>query len=245
MDSGLYAACAGVIARTQTLDMAASNLANASTTAFKGQQPTFQTVLQDAGDQVINRYTAAVDNFGVVGGSRTDLRQGTMSATGNSLDVALQGSGFLAVQTNGGVQYTRNGSMRLTSTNQLVTADGSAVLDTTGKAITLPSGDVTIGSNGTISVNGALAGQLQIVEFPADTPLTHTAGSYYTAPAAAAKAATDTTVQQGMLENSNVDSVTAAVNLIGLQRNAEMLTKAMSIFHNDINRMAAEDLPKV
>jgi len=246
MDSGFYAATAGVIARTQTLDQAANNLANVSTNGYRGQQTVFSTLLTTASNARVNRYTAAINDYGVVGGSRTDMRAGNIEKTDNPLDIALQGPGFLAVQTPSGQrQYTRNGALRIALNNQLVTDDGDLVLGVNNRPITAPAGDLVIGTDGSISVNGAIAGQLKIVEFANDVDLQHAGGSNYTAPANTERAATTTVVRQGSLESSNVNAVSAAVNLIALQRNAEMLTRAMSAFHNDINRMAVEDLPKV
>lgn len=245
MDSGFYAACAGLIARTQTLELAANNLANTNTTGYRSQQPTFKTLLAQSNLAGLNRYGASVNDYGVIGGSRIDQTQGNLERTGNPFDLAVEGPGYLTVQTADGVRYTRNGNLKLSKDRQLQTNHGDPVLNTQGTPIRVPDGEVSISGDGTISVAGALAGQVRVVEFPTGTPMTEAGDSYYTAPTAAASAAKNSQLRQGMLESSNVNPVAAAVGLIALQRNAEMLTRAMSTFHNELNRMAAEDLPKV
>ena len=171
MDSGLYAACAGLVARTQALDLAANNLANVNTNGYKAQVPTFRSVLANAGSSVSsNPIAQAVNDFGVLGDSRTNLLQGSLEHTGSDLDFALQGEGWFAVQTGNGKLYTRNGNFHVDRDGQLVTADGNPVLGTQGP-ITIPPGKLYVSGDGTISVDGALAGQVQVVEFASGTAL--------------------------------------------------------------------------
>ncbi len=99
MNSGLYAACAGLLARTQALDLAANNLANVNTTGYKAQIPTFTSQLASADSLRRNPIAQAVNDFGVLGGSRMDLGQGSLERTGSDFDFALQGEGWFAVQT--------------------------------------------------------------------------------------------------------------------------------------------------
>src|SRR5271165_1486494 len=111
MNSGLYAACAGLLARTQALELAANNLANINTTGYKAQVPTFRSLLASASDSVSNdAIFRAVNDFGVLGGSRTDRMQGSLEHTGSDLDFAIEGEGWFAVRSGGGRLYTRNGN---------------------------------------------------------------------------------------------------------------------------------------
>jgi flagellar basal-body rod protein FlgF/flagellar basal-body rod protein FlgG len=244
MDSGIYAACSGLVARTQALDLAANNLANTNTTAFRSEQPTFHSALASHGLRMADSRSAAINQFSVVGGTRLDLSQGNLESTGNPLDIAIEGGGFLAVKTEAGTEFTRNGNFHLSPERSLLTESGDAVLGETGP-VQLPEGEVTISSDGTISVGGAVVARLKIVEFAPGTPMAHSGGTNYNAPTAAATPATKSSVRQGMLEASNVNSVQAAVGLIALQRNAEMLNRTMTLFHNEFNRLAAEELPRV
>jgi flagellar basal-body rod protein FlgF/flagellar basal-body rod protein FlgG len=242
MNNGIYAASTGLMARTQELDVAANNLANANTTGFRGGRVSFHTQLMTASS---NPGTKAISSFGVLGAPRTDFSQGSLEQTGNPLDLALEGPGFFAVQAPTGVQYTRNGSFHLSSTGQLVTQEGYSVLGSDG-AITMPQGTAEISTSGVISSDGAVAGQIKLVQFDSSVPLTSLGQGYFSAPqAAATDAGTDLGVRQGALENSNINPVASAVGLIEIQRNAEMLQRALNTIHTEFNRTAAQELPKV
>jgi len=241
MNNGIYAACTGLLARTQELDLAANNLANANTSGFRGTRVSFKTQMMTASNSAS---TSAVSSFGVLGSPRIDFSQGSMQQTGNPLDLALEGAGFFAMQAPTGVQYTRNGNFHLTATGALVSAQGYAVLGSNGP-IVLPQGNVEISSSGVISIEGAVAGELQLVQFDPSVPLTALGEAYYSAPSAAATTASNLTVNQGALESSNINPVESAVGLIEIQRCAEMLQRALNTFHTEFNKTAAEDLPRV
>ena len=244
MDSGYYAACAGLRARAQALDLMASNLANAQTSGYRAESTTFQSILAAKTPATLPPLNQAINEFGVLGNSTLDLAPGNMEQTSGPLDLALEGPGFFVVQAGSGVLYTRNGGFRMSAQGELVTADGSAVLGQQGP-VRLAGGTVAIAPDGTISVNGADAGKLQVVEFAHGTSLRGEGNSLYSAPAGAARAASASSVRQGMLEASNVNPVTAAVDLISVQREAEMMQRALSLFNTEFQRIAAQDLPRV
>ncbi len=244
MDSGYYAAAAGLAAQTQALELVAHNLANLSTTGYRGQQTTFRSLLAGNGAVSSNPLNIAVNNYGVLSGSRLDLTEGSLAPTGNPLDVGVTGSGFLAVQSAQGVLYTRDGSFHLTSTGQLVTSQGNAVLGEQGP-VTLPNGKVAISSDGTISVDGVVVDKLQLAEFPPGTNLTAVGNATYYAPSGSAVAAADSSVRQGMLEGSNVSPTEGVMQLITVQRTTEMLSRALSALDGQLNQIAVQDLPKV
>jgi len=248
-------------AQSQALEVAAHNLANLNTSGFRGEQTTFQSLMAVSGPTVANVFNralnnvvnnvlnSATNNFGVLEGTHLDMTAGNLQATGNPLDMGIEGSGFFAVQTARGTRYTRNGSFQVSSSGQLVTAAGDLVLgDPALKekgAINLPAGAVSIASDGTISVNGAVAGSIQLVEFAPGTKLTAEGGTLISAPAGSAKPAQQSTLRQGALESSNVNSISSVVTLIGVQRQAEMLQRALSMFDAELNRIATSDLAKV
>jgi flagellar basal-body rod protein FlgF len=244
MDSGYYAACAGLRAQTQALEVVANNLANINTGGYRGQQPTFHSLLANASGTGSNPLNRAINDFNVLGGTRMDLSQGNLDRTGNPLDLAIEGSGFFAVQTPAGTLYTRKGNFQVSASGQLTTSGGDPVLGTEGP-ITLPSGTVTISPDGTLSVNGAVAATLRVVEFAAGTSPTPVGPASYSVPSSALQPPAGSNVRQGMLESSNVNSVTATVDLIMVQRHAEMLQRALSSFYSDFNRMATDELPRV
>jgi len=244
VDSGFYAACAGLRAQSQALDVAAQNVANVSTTGFRGQQASFQTLLALARPSAPNPLNMAINNFGVLEGTHIDRSSGSLQATGNPLDVGIEGSGYFAIQTAQGTRYTRNGSFRVARTGELVTAEGNPVLGENG-VIRVPAGAVSISSDGTLSVNSAVAGRIRQVEFAPETKLTSEGGSRLSAPSGSELPARETSVRQGMLESSNVNAIRAVMTLIGVQREAEMLQRALSLFHSEFNRIASNDLPRV
>ncbi len=245
MDSGLYAACAGLMARTDSLDGIANNLANTSTVGFRARQSSFSSVLAESGrhplGSVLNQVT---NNYGVLGSTRMDPVQGSLTATGNSMDFAIKGPGYFAVQTPSGTQYTRNGAFQVSPQGHLTTQTGEAVLGQGGVIRLLP-GQVSVSTDGTISSNGAVAGRLKLVEFAPGTDVQAAGNNFYTVPSTSVQAAANSTINQGMLENSNVNPVESVVELIDAQRSMETMRHALSMFDSEMNKTAAQDLPRV
>ncbi|MGC1781837.1 MAG: flagellar hook basal-body protein [Acidobacteriaceae bacterium] len=245
MDSGYYAAFTGLLAREQALDSVANNLANTNTNGFRAEREYFRDAV--TGPNAANsQLNAAVNDFGVLGGNQIDLSQGEMVSTGNPLDLAIEGQGFFAVANKpGSIQYTRDGSFQRSTKGVLTTSQGEPVLNALGKPITIPTGPVTIAADGTVSVNGGVVGRVGIFSFPAGTPLAPEGVSRYQAPPKTAKVTTAAAVHQGMVENSNQNVVQGTLQLILVQRQAEMMMKAVSVFSNDLDQQATESLPKV
>jgi flagellar basal-body rod protein FlgF len=244
MDSGYYAACTALMSRMQALDTVANNLANLNTSGFRAQHNVFQSVLAQASESPGSALNQAVNDYGVLGGTRMDFEQGNLERTGSDNDLAIEGPGFFVVQTPGGPLYTRSGNFRVSAKNQLVTAAGDPVLGQNGPVSVL-DGPFAVSSDGTLSVKGAIAGKLRVVEFPANTDLTSVGQTYYSAPAGSAKSATASNVRQGMLEASNVSAVGSVVELITVQREAEMMQRVLAMFNTDINKVATQELPRV
>ena len=244
MNSGYYAACAGLRVQTQALDLVANNLANASTNGYLGQQPTFRSLLASRYATVRSGLAATVNTFNVMGGTRFDFSPGNLQPTGSALDLAIEGNGFFVVRAQDVPVYTRNGSFRVSPKGVLTTAAGDPVLGEQGP-ITLPSGEISISSDGTISAQGAVVGKLRIVEFLPDASPTPLGVSYYDVPDNGVRPATSAQIRQGMVEASNVNPMIAVVSLIAVQRYADMLQRALSAYYSDFNRIAAEDLPRV
>ena len=170
-----------------------------------------------------------------------------LTPTGNSLDLALSGKGFFAVNGPSGPLYTRNGSFQLSPNGQLTTSEGYAVLDTNGQPIQSQSqAPIEVGTDGTITQSGQTLGQLQVVDFPDTAVLQKMGNSYFmpSNPKAVPVPAPDTTVQQGKTENSNVAPAESAVRLVGLMRQFEMLQKAITIT-TDMNKQALTEVARV
>ncbi|NYF80152.1 flagellar hook-basal body protein [Granulicella arctica] len=250
MDSGIYAAYTGLLARTQALDTAANNLANAGTNGFRAERDYFRSVLTDnITGQPGSQVGSAVNGFGVLGGNALDMGQGQIAPTGNPLDLALNGVGFFAIQTAQGVRYTRDGAFTRSSTGVLQTAQGEPVLDAKQQPITIPSGTVQVSADGTISVatadGSSIAGQVGVFNFANTASLTAEGTNRFATSADNPPIVSSATIQPGALEGANNDAVHGSMQLVLVQRQAEMMQKALSAFNNDLDKTAAEDLPKV
>jgi flagellar basal-body rod protein FlgF/flagellar basal-body rod protein FlgG len=247
VDSGYYAAFTALLAGTQALELAANNLANISTTGYKAQREFYKSLtatLDNSHQRQLSTLNQAINNYGVLGGSRVDVQPGMLERTGNDLDVALEGSGFFVVQTKAGLRYTRNGNFRLDVDGQLVTARGDIVMGDQGP-IQIPSGSVSISPDGTISSQGAVVDRLDTVDFAPGTVFVPEGNSTYKAATGSPTPAVDPRVRQGMLEASNMNSITGTIGLIMIQRQTQLFEQALSIFHNDFDKSAAEDLARV
>ncbi|MGA2752206.1 MAG: flagellar basal-body rod protein FlgF [Terracidiphilus sp.] len=245
MDSGYYAAMTGLVARTEALDTAAANLANAQTPGYRAEREFFRSVLLGP-DALDSQLGQTVNNYGLLGGDRLSMAQGALEETGNPLDLAVEGQGFFMVQTPQGTRYTRDGSLQRTPSGQLVTQAGEPVLSTAGQPIVIPPGDVSVGADGTVSVAGGAVATVGVFTFPAGTELTPEGANRYVAPQGVTPvAAKDSSVHEGALEAANQDVVQGSLNLIVMQRQAEMMQRALTVFHTEFNKFATEDLPKV
>ena len=245
MDSGYYAAMTGLVARTQALDTAAANLANAQTPGYRAEREYFRSVLlgPDAFDSQLGH---TVNNYGLLGGDRLSMAQGALEQTGNPLDLAIEGQGFFMVQTPNGIRYTRDGSFHRAQSGQLVTKAGEMVLSAAGQPILIPPGDASVGADGAVSVAGGVVAQVGVFSFPVGTELTPEGANRYIAPQGVkTEPAKDAEVHQGAIEAANQDVIQGSLDLIVMQRQAEMMQRALTVFHTDFNKFATEDLPKI
>ncbi|HZU32970.1 MAG TPA: flagellar hook basal-body protein [Candidatus Angelobacter sp.] len=242
-ESGYYAACAGLIARTDALEVAANNLANINSSGYKAQREYFSSLVADAAAKA-NPLNKAVNDFGVLGGARIDLAPGNLEHTSSDLDLAIEGDGFFKIQTSNGKRYTRDGNFRLSADRQLQTQSGDPVLNSDGQPIQLPAGQISISTDGSISVDTTLVAKIGVVELPGAN-LEPEGAANFIAQGGTEKPAVNASVRQGMLESANLSAVSASVGLISIQRNADMLFRTLNIFHTEFNKSAAEDLPRV
>ena len=245
MDSGYYAAMTGLVARSQALDTAAANLANAQTPGYRAEREFFRSTLLGP-DALNSQLGRVVNNYGLLGGDRLNLDQGALAATGNPLDMAIKGEGFFEVMTAHGIRFTRDGSFHRSQSGQLVTDAGEPVLSNLALPIQMPPGEVSVGGDGAVSIAGGVVATVGMFTFPAGTQLTPEGANRYVAPQGVkAVAATQAALHQGALEAANQDVIQGSLDLIVMQRQAEMMQKALTIFHVDFNKTATEDLPRV
>jgi len=231
MVEGLFSAAAGMAAQQQRLDAISNDIANVDTTGYQAQRVGFEDLLYNSAGS--NNPTGVTTGTGA---ATMDLgpsqAEGEIQQTGRSLDVAINGPGFLEVRQSGGaIGLTRNGALQLDAKGQLTTADGDVVQP----PITVPKGvnenDIDIGPSGTVTANGRTLGRLALVTVPSPSGLLANGSSTYslTAASGGARAATGATLQQGALEGSNVDISTEMVNMMDAQRSYSLDSEAIQI----------------
>jgi len=245
MDRGLYVAMTGAKQIMQAQAVNNHNIANASTTGFRADAVAF-TSEPIYGAGFASRVNA------VAGDAGTDFSTGVMMSTSRPLDVAVNGKGFIAVQgADGKEAYTRAGDLQVTATGAVITATGFPVLSESGPISVPPSNQVTIGTDGTVSVvpmGLSAAAQSQVDRIKLVNPATK---DLQKGPdgllrlASGKKARTDETVAiaSGELESSNVNAAQSLVNMIELQRLYELQIK--SINSTDQNEQAAQRMMTV
>ena len=244
MDSGFYSAFTGLAARMQSLDLLANNLANVNTAGYKSEKEFYRAFAASMTNRAITPVNQAINDYGLMGGARVDLTAGALQTTGNDTDLALDGSGFFVVQTKAGMRYTRNGNFSLNTSRQLVDPQGNLVQGQNGP-IQLPSGSATVSTDGTVSVDGAVVAQLKIVDFAPGTSLSPEGNTDLPAAGNGPPSLPTAPGAPGHARSSNSDAITSAVALIDLQRNAEMMQRALTIFNTDFNQTAVQELPHV
>ena len=207
----------------------AHNLANASTRGFKAEQV----------------FARMVPGSAPVADGRTDLRAGSVNPTGNALDIALEGTGFLVVETPDGTRLSRGGSFSLNEYGALVDETGARLLGSSGEIVLPEGGEVEIGADGAISVDGEQVDALRM-ESADPTVLRRQDGGYFLPEPGDrnSEPPADLKVRQGHLEESNVDPVGTMVEMIdGLRVYASLQRSAQSI--DGVRRTVANDLARI
>lgn len=253
MENALLVGLSRQVALSRELDVVANNIANINTNGFKADGAVFE--------QFIGKTARSDDMPGrdrqvsFVRDSATwiNMGQGSIERTGNPLDVAISGSGFLAVQTPAGERYTRNGAMQINANGELVTSEGYQVLGDAGPIVFQPKDhDVKISDDGTISVReGNVAntesqrGTLRLVNFSQLSQLQKEGSSLFSAPPGVAPQPNPTAhFEQGSVEKSNVQAVLEMTRMIEVTRNYTQVANMLSQ-QSDLQKSAIEKLADV
>jgi flagellar basal-body rod protein FlgF len=226
MENALLIGLSRQTALERQLDVIANNIANVNTTGYKADNTLFESYLNTPAHE---------DNF--IGGDRRvsfvqdrgtyrDMTQGAVEGTNNPLDVAIDGSAFLTVQTPAGERYTRDGNLHINNQGQLVTAAGNTVTGATGPIVFQPTDhDINITPDGTITVvegsgrTDSVRGKLRLVSFnDAQKMLKEGLNLYTPGDAGAPQPDTKSTVRQGFVEKSNVNSVAEMSRMMEVSR---------------------------
>lgn len=213
MDNSIYLNLTKQVISFNNLNVISNNIANAGTAGYKADRLLVNKLPID--DVMYQSYYP--NDIATI----TDFKEGSLKSTSNAMDLAIVGKGFFTISTDRGVRYTRNGAFRLNGENALVDHQGNPVLSLDGQGINFEDGDYNpiVLSDGTIMVDGEVRGVVGVVEFPEGTKFNKEGDQYFNAnnePIAAGKSV----MVQGMLEDSNVNTIQEITNLILIQREA-------------------------
>jgi flagellar basal-body rod protein FlgF len=235
MDPLLISAASGMKARMESLDMLANNIANTGTAGFKSDGEFYNLFEQE---------------LPMVQKQWTDFTQGTLTTTGNPLNLALSGKGLFTLNSPGGVVYTRNGDFRISKANELESREGYTLRNVLDQGLPIPVDPtlpIDVGKDGVVQQGGQPVGQIEIVGID-QTPLavSKLGNSYFalTDTSKPATAAPDTVVEQGQLEQSNVPVAESTVKLVNIMRQFEMMQRALMV-GTDMNKSAIQEVAKV
>jgi flagellar basal-body rod protein FlgF len=225
MIKGIYASGSGMQPRLMRLDVIANNISNADTTGYK-KDNIFVQIMKDAGvAQSIGKGELA----GLDVKEYTDFSEGSLRPTSSPFDVAIQGDGFFVVETPQGTRYTRNGNFKISDEGELVTVNGFRVLGSSGRIVIpnadkMQKSDVSISKGGEVSVGNTSLGKIRVVTFADKSQLLKESGTLFKSdqePKDVVPTDEDTTVRQGYLEESNVESLSEMIQLVEITRSFE------------------------
>jgi flagellar basal-body rod protein FlgG len=229
MLSGIFQAAAGMKVRLSVHEIIANNLANAGSAGFQREVASvWSAPLPDVGTlsrpSVLSESAQAPSEF-LETQSTADTRSGALHDTQSPADIALDGPGYLAVQTGSGMRLIRGGALRVNARDQLATTSGDPVLSQAGTPLVVGKSRWKIGADGTVTADDKVLGRLRVVE-PTSAPLREgaqlmAAGGVRDVPGG------KTRVLQGFLEHSNVDSVREMVDMIAGVRAYEAAQRAV------------------
>ena len=238
MEQTAYIGLSRQMVLRRQLDVIANNIANMNSHGYKRQRIVFQEFLVGSGGR--DKQFSYVLDYGVA----RDPNAGRIVQTGNPLDIAIKGDGYLVVETEDGIRYTRNGRLHIDENSRLVSSSGDPVLDAEGSQLTLTEldGDITIAGDGTINTALGQVGKLDIVTFENQRNLTAVAAGLLQTDEPPRPAA-DAKVVQGMLEGSNVEPILEMTNMIEVQRSYQSTQRLLDTDH-ELRRKAIDRLAR-
>ena len=245
MDEMVYVAMTGAKQTERAQAINTNNIANASTTGFRADLHAFSSTPID-GPGVDSRVNAVVEVYG------TDFSQGGISATGRDLDVAIQGQGYIAVQAPDGEEaYTRAGNFRINAGGLLTTGDGHLVMGDGGPVAVPPNNHLTIGTDGTVSVQPlgqgpetlAIVDRIRLTEPDPDLLQKGQDGLLRLPDGDIAPSSASVKLTPGALEQSNVNIARTLVNMIELARLYEMQVNIIKTAREDAD--AASEMVQI
>lgn len=212
------------VALARELDVVANNVANVTTNGFKARSSRFQEyVMPRASAEAFPRADRPL-SYVVDNGTPLDISAGAVERTGSPLDVAINGDGFLAVQTGAGERYTRNGALSIDAQGRLVTSDGHPVVGDNGPISLSPQeSNPSIAADGTVSTDQGQRGKLRLVRFADVQGLKNEGANLFASDTPGQPAAGTSRLQPGSIERSNVKPVLEMSRLIDVNRTYTMV----------------------
>ena len=230
MQSSFYVGMSGQIAIEKRLQSVATNIANINTAGYRADGVTFSTVLSNTGDTPVA--------FASGGADYISRRNGEITKTDNTLDVAVKGDGFFAVKAPAGIVYTRDGRMKMAPSGELTSLNGYPMLDAGGTGILLDpdGGPPMIAPDGMISQGGRQIGAIGLFNIDPDANLTRAANSGVIPdkPATPVLDFSNNGVLQGFVEGSNINPVLELAKLISIQHALDSVSQLNSTAETSI-----------
>jgi flagellar basal-body rod protein FlgF len=234
------------------MDVVANNVANVNTNGYKADRSLFSEYLNSGAHEDNFKGRDRAVSYVLDNGTFKDFTQGPTEQTKNPLDVAIDGGGFLVVQTPAGERYTRDGGLQINNQGQLVTATGDPVLGTSGPIVFQPTDhDITIAADGNVTVvegvghTDSVRGKLRLVGFAQAQRLLKEGSNLYSAgEGGAPQPDTKSQVRQGFVEKSNVNSVAEMSRMIEVTRAYTQMATMLQT-QSDLHKTAIEKLADV
>jgi flagellar basal-body rod protein FlgG len=225
MANGIYAAAAGMAAQQTRLDAIANDLANVDTTGYKTERVGFRDLVYNAENGMPTGAGATVVDAG-----RSSL-QGPLVASDNPLALAIDGPGYFQVRrSDGTVCLTRDGDLSLDATGSIVTTGGNQLVPPLRVPKGASAADISIATNGTVSVGGRPIGSVQLVDVPAPSGLLAVGSTMFIPTAASGAAApVQARIVQHQLEQSNVDAGKAMTDMLDAQQSFSLASRALQM----------------
>jgi flagellar basal-body rod protein FlgG len=245
MLTGMLDAAKGCLKEELRMNTISHNLANCNVIGYKKDKISFQDLLKNILPKDMDKVSSISKEtlMNIV----TNMQQGDLNATGNTLDFAIEGDGFFKVQTPDGPAYTRKGNFVLDGQNNLTTQDGFLVLGLEGP-VKVNEGDVVVDGSGRVMVDGAEVGRMNLVQFADPKKLVKTNMALFKNPDPdnnQEKPVDDTVrIKQGYVEFSNVDVIEETVEMIDCLRAYESYQKAMQTL-DGIDNKVINDVAKL
>ncbi|MDP9415720.1 MAG: flagellar hook-basal body complex protein [Pseudomonadota bacterium] len=246
MDVSAFVLLSHEQALRRRLDVVANNMANSSTVGFKREQPLFHEYVERSPAALVDaaKPTSFVLDFGAI----HDTAQGAFQATGNPLDVMIEGPGYLSVEApGGGVAYTRAGLIKVLETGELATAGGQKILGEGGQPISVPPdqvGRLTISGDGTISGSQGPLGRLAVTVFDDERAVSPRGDGMMGGEGGRPLPAAETRLKSGGVEASNVQPIAETTAMIDILRSYQM-SQRMAESMNDMRQRAIDRLGRL